>query len=394
MASTACVLPWSHVFIASTGEVFPCCMSQSLSSRIVDDQGNPIKAQDPASIYEAWNSSQMKSIRSSMLKGDRPEACKACYLQEDLGQHSYRQSMNEKFPSSFQQIESNMMSDSPDFRVLSLDLRGSNLCNLKCRMCAPWSSQALRKEWETFLKREFPTKSKGLSFAVSQFFLEHASSVEHIRLAGGEPLLMEDLHSFLEALVQQKESSHIDLSFNTNLTFLQEKHLELWKSFRKVKVSVSLDAYGDLNTYIRYPSKWNDIVKNIERILLYSKTVKPLTIRIQTTVLIYNIFKLKDLVRFLYSQYSIFPQINILSSPLHMNIQALPMPLKEKAYLCIQELEEEFPEMQDLKALKEFIFLKDQSEHFPKFWEWTNFFDQSRNQKISDYVPELQENAK
>ena len=40
---------------------------------------------------------------------------------------------------------------------------------------------------------------------------------------------------------------------------------EDWKKFKKVILVASIDGYKDINEYIRFPSKWSAIEKNINK---------------------------------------------------------------------------------------------------------------------------------
>ena len=49
-----------------------------------------------------------------------------------------------------------------------------------------------------------------------------------------------------------------------NGTELNEKLFVLGLKFKEVTFNFSIDAYGDKNDYIRYPSEWNTIAKNLK----------------------------------------------------------------------------------------------------------------------------------
>lgn len=362
-------------------------MSQELSSRIRSPSGKPLLVQEPQDIIEAWHSDQMKEIRRQMINAERPFACQNCFQQEDLGQTSYRESMNQSFSVLYEDLIAKDASEAPDFKPLSLDLRISNLCNLKCRMCAPWSSRLLKKEWESFYPMKNVESASGLTQQILDFLLQHSGAIQHLRLAGGEPFLIKELFVFLESLVKSGASSNIDLSINTNLTVFPENYKEIFKSFRNIVLAVSLDGFGPLNNYIRYPANWDEIVTNISSAFTFSREVKPLDIRIQTTVQIYNIFKLNELYRFLDSEFALLPQLNFLNSPVHLSIQALPNSLKDKAARRLVEIEGEYPFNKDVLSIRKFLYAKNEAHHFEDFWRWTEHLDRTRTQNSSEFLP-------
>ena len=390
-SKTLCVLPWSHVFISSSGWIYPCCVSQDSYDPIRSEKGVKLLAESPNDLLAAWNSTQMKNLRLKMTEGQWPSSCKSCKMQEAAGQTSYRQSMNSKYKEVYEALIIEKENVNPEFLPISLDLRWSNHCNLSCRMCSPWSSKSLQREWESFFKEKLNMNDSFISEEVVAFILKHSSQIQHLRFAGGEPFLTEKLQKFLLNLIALNESKHIGLSFNTNLTLFPEKLIRLFSEFRDVEVSVSLDGYGDLNDYIRYPSRWHQIVENLKMLKALSEEVKSIEIRVQTTVQIYNIMKLDDLIQFLETEFQIIPQLNMLSSPSHLSIQALPSEFKSLVQAELVRLERKYINNRDISALKALLFERDESAEFDKFKAWTKHLDQSRRQNILQHLPFLKD---
>ena len=101
--------------------------------------------------------------------------------------------------------------------------------------------------------------------------------LKRVTIAGGEPLLIKEHHSFLEECINQKEAHHISLHYHTNGTVLGSDLFDKWKHFESVIVFISLDDIGGRNRYIRYPCSWKRIEKNIEMIDKESpKNVNPM----------------------------------------------------------------------------------------------------------------------
>ena len=83
---------------------------------------------------------------------------------------------------------------------------------------------------------------------------------------GGEPLLIHQHYDFLNELVERGRAPFVTLEYNTNLSIVPEKALKLWEHFKKVKLGVSLDGVGPINDYIRHPSKWSVMERNLLKI--------------------------------------------------------------------------------------------------------------------------------
>ena len=87
-----------------------------------------------------------------------------------------------------------------------------------------------------------------------------ADTVEEIYLTGGEPTIIKQQHKLLDYFIENKIAKNIKLKYNTNLTNVRKHLISRWKNFQKVQLNCSIDAVGDLNKYIRYPSDWKKIV--------------------------------------------------------------------------------------------------------------------------------------
>jgi len=93
-------------------------------------------------------------------------------------------------------------------------------------------------------------------------FLPH---VKEIVLAGGEPFLIKEQFAFVKACCEMGEAGHIRLRYHTNGTIFTEELIPYWEQFERVNFFISLDGIGDVANYVRYPTNWEQIQKNIAR---------------------------------------------------------------------------------------------------------------------------------
>ena len=82
----------------------------------------------------------ISSVRTSMLKGDQVPECASCYKNEKLHGNSKRTYINEEY------FKHN--NDVSEHSIKMIDLKLGNTCNLKCKMCFPYASSELWKEWK------------------------------------------------------------------------------------------------------------------------------------------------------------------------------------------------------------------------------------------------------
>ena len=258
-----CVLPWVHLYIEPSGDVFTCCLK--------DEKAQPLGNINEQAVSDVWNSEGLKQVRLDFLNGKkRADICNLCYQQEASGSFSHRVHYNQKFlPLVEEQIHSLTKEDGhfDQFKLFYWDFRFSNICNLKCRTCGPiysssWYSDA--KELGSYdpSKKLLDRKDK------FEFLTHHIEHVEEIYFAGGEPLLMEEHYKILNLLLE-KNRLNVKLSYNSscnNINYKGQSITEYWKHFTNVVLSPSIDHFGKKSEIMRSGSRWDDVVNNIKKI--------------------------------------------------------------------------------------------------------------------------------
>ena len=79
-------------------------------------------------------------LEDKMLNGERVSECETCYKNESTHGSSTRTWRNAKY---FEQHN-----DLQEQSIKKVDLKLGNKCNLKCKMCFPYASSELWKEWK------------------------------------------------------------------------------------------------------------------------------------------------------------------------------------------------------------------------------------------------------
>ena len=91
-------------------------------------------------------------------------------------------------------------------------------------------------------------------------------TLEIVYFAGGEPLIIPYHYEMLDYMIKNDYAKNIELRYNTNLSTLKYKSVDLlknWSSFKNITLSPSIDMIGEQGEYHRYGSKWNDIINNL-----------------------------------------------------------------------------------------------------------------------------------
>lgn len=341
VAKTFCPLPWTHLSAHLDSTMRICCNTDG-PGFVLDDSGNHFQLKDVTSVNEYFNLKYYKEIRRQMLQGERPEQCRKCYQVEDHGGMSVRQGYLANYKDN-EVLKANVQATcsetgAVDVKVQSLDFSLSNKCNLKCIMCSPAASYAIKGDYD-HLGMEY---NKSFTEGARRNW-EELSHLDHLieqigpdlrefLTTGGEPFLSKQHQQVLEKLVKNNHSSHVDLSYHTNCTVRNPALMELWKSFRSVNVHFSIDAFGDLNEYIRFNTHWDDVCDNVKEIMAHPKV----RCEVHSTIQSLNIFGLPALYEWIDGIGGKMPKLPYhiwMDQPSWLRLDVLPRELLQEAEL-------------------------------------------------------------
>ena len=436
-SSVFCSRPFTSLYIATDGTFRFCCVETHNSLESVSLKKNITNTD----LYELWNSFAYQNFRSKFLNNIQPDACINCFklTQKSCDGKHYQSNGARRFFDS--QLGMNFQNYNPTMDLSSItfiELWFSNKCNLKCRMCNPKHTNQLVDDWndifqsnkgmqelhsflsdqekEQLKKRSWDDDERSwinLSNFVKKIYDNNPDQIITFILSGGEPMICEGMYKFFNFVIEHGISKNIILRYNTNLTVLPNKMLEYWKYFKVINLSISLDGYDHVNDYIRYPSKWNKIVSNIDYANELSNEIN-IRAQINPTVQAYNILSITELYEWMLNKsfnnypsngkkynHIIFSRLNDpLTSPEIFDIQVLPKKLKDistKRLLSFLEKNKNNNHMIDTNIyqsgidLIKYLYSKDKTHLFTKFIETTKYFDKKRNQNVLDIMPELKE---
>lgn len=384
-----CLYPWTHLAIQQNGQVMSCCMALGHSSL-----GNLANNK----LNEIWNQKAISDIRLKMIRGEEVEQCSRCYEAEEAGIQSHRQWVNHDFKAYASRIsetdELGNLSDDLNLMPVYLEIRFSNGCNYRCRTCGPEYSSAWFSDAKFLTKKTY--KHHRLE-SIAPDFKEQVQpllpNLKKVYFAGGEPLHSSDHFIFLQYLVENN-TTEVELFYDTNFSLPseQEKKLkDLWRKFRRVRLSISLDDWGDRGEFIRKGLNWGQVLENRKSL---SEQLPRLELQVSCTLSVLNIFRLPDFFLKLLELNFIKRQdfhLNFLQHPNYYNAKSLPLELKNqvedyyKSFLC----NENFSELHGLlKSVLIYMWEEDMSREFVHFIRISKALDALRSEKIATALPE------
>jgi len=293
-----CIIPWVHQMVPGNGALHLCCHSGH-------------KVGDYNQMEADWNNDTMRQIRADMVAGKPIPACQECVAKEQYGDYSPRLRYRTRWDSRLTDHRV-IQSMENDYRVdelpFSMDIRFGNLCNLICKMCNPKNSTQIGKDYDELHRLDPEEFSAVLSLDKSSAGYDGVISEEQwvmydryipymrvLYLAGGEPTLSKDNIRLLKRCVELGYAHKIAITINTNITNINTDLLDVISQFGYVVIIASLDGINEVQEYIRYPSKWTAIQKNLDRIAAWTAISDKRFLTIAITVQVFNMLSLPSM---------------------------------------------------------------------------------------------------
>jgi organic radical activating enzyme len=267
------------------------------SDKILKDDGSTYNL-GVDKLDTIYNSNFYKNLRQKMLDGEYIPGCETCYSNEKYGRESRRLINNDLFS------DQNFTDTQAELKIQYLDIRLGNQCNLKCRMCSPANSSMIEEEFiqnplpvldRFYLKNEIIVKDWFETETFDDNINPQISNLVTIYMTGGEPTLIKKNYDIMQRLIDTGQHSKVTLIINTNMTNTNYKFYDLIKRFNKVIIQMSIDAIGDLATYIRYPTEFKVVDKTINDLLSLGNNI---TLRAGPVIQVLNLNKLVDMFEY------------------------------------------------------------------------------------------------
>lgn len=440
-SDTFCVLPWIHFATRPNGDMRLCCNSNSSGAGtdheiglVKNEEGKPANFGKQAPM-DAWNNQYMRSVRTTMLSEKIPSSCSKCFKEESKGVVSKRIWETGTWMMDgldiHDLIENTDVDGSVPEKLQYLDLRLGHTCNLKCIMCSPHDSSKWVQDHKkvyplfehTLLKQQmdwdhsaFNNQWYELPIFWEQMY-KQIPNLKQVYFAGGEPLMIKEHKSFLKEIIRQGYADKILVRYNSNGLLLDSETIELWKNFKKVKFAVSIDDVYERNHYIRYPTDWAVLEKNMH---ILDNTPSNIHVSIATAIQILNIKTLPELAKWKIKQN--FKKINfenvygdiqagggivnmhLLYIPTYLSIRCLPAEDKAEVRKIFGEfatwLHENYRQDENFwkvnpygwkrwQAVLDFMDAEDHSDQLPAFKEYIDKMDVVRKTDFKTVFPGL-----
>jgi len=420
LEQTFCSSPWTHMKIASDGQMKYCRWS-SLTGRITEDSA-VIGDTHPLTFFQKT----MSLERQAMLDGQPLPGCNDCYVMEKYGKVSGRQKqllktgitvknfakscVSSPFVSEF---EKSLQQGHTDLLPLDWQIDLGNHCNSACVMCAPASSSRLASEFYRIgLIDKLPVlnwteDSSRVDLLIE--LLSKTSDLAYLHFIGGETLITPGFKKILRALMKHDFRHNITVGLTTNLTVWDPEINRMLCEFKQVNLGMSIDSMTRVNDYVRYPSEIQSITEIMHQWIELSRAQNWIpTIRTTPTALTAG--ELLDIYKFASQSGIGIESCNFLDEPQILRMSVLPLTIRErisnqlKHWIQQQELNKvtvinnrdpNHVQQSVLQDAMSYVNYLDQcpneTHQLPAMTQYLKKLDQSRGNCVLDYLPEYEE---
>lgn len=388
-------MPWIHMHSIPSGDVMGCCVWKT---------GHWLGNVKQQTIDEIATGEPMNDVRRRMMAGERLTECDSCNLRQDSNPDyvTHRRFYNHQYQHLIKPLTEQTNPDGSinyEFKLRSMNLRFSNLCNYSCRSCGPKYSSLWAQE-EGTAKPVINVVEDNPDYL--EQILEHLPWVEYINFTGGESLLTDEHWTILERLVELGKTD-VDIDFYTNVSRLEYRGRSLVTVARqlgidKFKVRVSLDASHERAELYRNGTVWSTVERNLKTLV-----ENDINVVVNCTVGAANIWHAPDLHRYLienglikthYEKTVVNPWVctNLVYPPV-MRSTILPpeykLVVKDKIQQHIQYLDSRGIDSRMWNTVIQYMMSRDDSEMIPEFIQYNNEIDIKRGQRTVEVFPEL-----
>ena len=374
-----CILATRGISTDVNGSWRPCCRYVQPSKQ--KEYKMPWMFKN-GTLNDLYNSSNMIKLREALKNNIRVPECTSCWQEEDAGNVSYRQNMNNYYKSKYNiDVTDELISKPP----LYLDLKLTHVCNLMCRMCGSQASSMILKEDERLGIKHKNSKlwsqNKIIGLDNEKDFIEWLPSIETITITGGDPFVGKENRDLVQLIADEGYADKIILHFNTNGMLVPDPYLKLLEKFKRVDIDFSIDDIGKRLAYFRHGADWDKFLKNWEKI-----SHKNIRKKIYLTICNYNVWYVMDLYKELHRNNIFNIGYDFVHWPRELNISFLNDKIKNEV---IKKFENDNNKEWD--RLLNFIKLNQEEDLTSEFYKHISKYDEIRNENFKEVYPEWAE---
>ena len=354
--------------------------------------------QTESEVDNFFNTETQKKIRSDLYNGVRHSNCVDCYTAEDSGGMSYRKVLKKDYAV---ENASSVIVKSPKV----LELKFSNLCNLKCVFCASVCSSLW--EHELGLPQQYVDNQKVsaeyMRKSLFKWLKENIQHVDSIMYLGGEPAIQPEFYEIVDLLTSNTPDwvGRKELTFSTNTYYPEAYRNKFETAIQKVLDAghtvfprISLDGIGNKQSYQRTNLRWDHFEKNMLSFLgkFNTKTNGIKKIRANIALNILNLVYCGEIVEYLDSVGfgDIEPHYNYIVRPEMFYMRHWGSKLNDAIDIIKQQDFKKHSVYKDhiIKMASSFTNLEPNTKHIAETKKWLDEYDNKQGFNFLEMFPE------
>jgi len=275
--SNFCIMPFLHKAIDGNGDFKPCCIGDP--HKMSDGKNANINFVDFDTFIK---SKENNDFKEEFKRNERPEICHRCWQVDDHQGESHRKrAMNFFMNKSWEGGETKLYSQLEDFfadkiqweevaielykfkEPFNLEIEPGTTCNFKCHFCGPHASSSWisdqRELYGTTAEEAAQATKLGRWALDSELWNSDVMfNSKKFHFMGGEPMLINAHFKFLARLAERPDAEQVRISYNTNASTLPPDDVlkNVYDKFHHTRVAFSIDGIKDKFHYQRFPGDW------------------------------------------------------------------------------------------------------------------------------------------
>jgi sulfatase maturation enzyme AslB (radical SAM superfamily) len=202
--------------------------------------------------------------RQDLQQGIQTPDCSRCWYAENSGAKSYRQVLKQDIRhESYNKIHVPV----PEV----LEIKFSNLCNLKCIFCSSNCSSLWEVDDPVSQDRLGNLRGEQVSKAILDFADKNYKDIKTFQLFGGEPVLHKEFNQIFDLILSKPLSDGVKtISFSTNMYYNESYRLDFENKIQavlerghKLFMRFSIDGVDEQGEYLRTNMLWKKFDKNL-----------------------------------------------------------------------------------------------------------------------------------
>jgi len=236
--TSACSAIDTSLFLDTNGGVKVCCGGSFYLGNIKDD-----------TISNIFKNDKTIEIKKSLEDQTFPKYCNNCEKHESIAPGSSELSSFKR--KNYLKLE---------YRKLQhVDLRWSNHCNLSCKYCGPDASSVWASLWG--IQKILYSNRDNKNFVLEEI-KNNVSTIKHVNLLGGEPLLQKE-NAELFDIIKDNPEIKVNLLTNASVNLTKNKIYNNLRKLKNVYIFVSIDNIQERFEYVRFGANWEELKQNL-----------------------------------------------------------------------------------------------------------------------------------